>query len=172
MLSFLALGSQALWLHSSTGFDHAIALSAWQSLSLVQCQILAIRFMVFRLSDVASCGSVLFIRLRQFPNLPRQLKSFRCSTSVSVTSLYMELSVSSGVASPVKIEAFNASDWHLVSCVRGFVSAMWSMHHHETRFVRCRTAAASTEAVSQIHEPRSHPPLNSPLSTLDPVLRC
>ena len=40
--------------HSSTNMvERAIAPSAWQSLSFVKCQILAILFIDFRLSDVA-----------------------------------------------------------------------------------------------------------------------
>ena len=62
--------------------------------------------------------------MRQFPNFPRQLKSFRRRTSVSVTSLNMNPRSTTVSRVLPKIEEFNATSvWHLVSFVWGFVRA-------------------------------------------------
>ena len=82
------------------------------------------------LSD-GKCG------LRQFPNIPRQLKSFRRSEH--------DRSVSSGITSSVQNEEFDASsDWHLVSFVWGVRQRVWGKLHWRARDVVCRTATGDS----------------------------
>ena len=118
-----------LWLyHGSTNVvEHSIAPLAWQSLSLIKCQILANLFMVLRFSDVAflafwaSCGSVWFVR-QQGSAVSKSSTTVEELPSLNERSFNKsehDLSVSSGVTSSCQErKGSNASvDWHLVSFV-------------------------------------------------------
>ena len=134
--------------------------------SLIRCQILASVFTVFRLPDVASLAFctpwwILFgssgssRRLRQFSNLRRQLKSLRSRTSVSVTGLTVNhrSTLVSRVLPKTKSSTLPRTGIPSRVCL-GFRQCEWRMHRRGARVVGCRTATASTGAVSQILEPR------------------
>ena len=93
-------------------------------------------------------------RLRQFPNFPRQVNSFRSNECICDRSEY-EPSVNDGVTSPAqkrRVQRFLGLASRLV-CME-VRQRMWNVHHRGARVVGCRTATVSAEAVSQIHEPR------------------
>ena len=86
-------------------------------------------------------------RLRQFPNLPRQLKSFRRRTSVLVSKSDCTLGhrCCHEFCQERRVQRFLRLASRLV-CM-GLRQRMWSMHR-EVRVVGCTTATASTDQPS------------------------
>ena len=69
---------------------------------------------------------------------------------------------------PPRTKSSTVPQTGISSRLYGFSSARVEHASSGARHVVCRTATGITETVSQIHEPRSHPRLNSPLSNLEP----
>ena len=94
-------------------------------------------------------SSSIWRRLRQSSNFPRQLKSLRRRTSVSVKSLNMD--PRSTAVSRV---------------LRYLGMRLCGGCHQGARVVGRRTETSSTEAISQIHETIKRSRMNSPLSSM------
>ena len=95
----------SLGLMATNGFEHSIAPSAWQSLSLIKCQVFASSFMVVRTSDVVLVaswlsGGVIWSILRQglVALVPNPSKSIAHS-SPSNNSSEHEPSIGDGLTS-------------------------------------------------------------------------
>ena len=116
--------------HSSTnGVEHAVAPSAWQSLSLIICQVYASLFMVVRISDVVllvswlSNGVIWFILQQGLVALVSQPSesivdsslSIECNCFTQTLDWQQSHEFSQHGSSPTSLPRHTIRDWALLS---------------------------------------------------------